>query len=64
MAVYGQKGTITIEITYYLLVKHLSYVIFELIRVSALNFGSVLNTGNRPLYTMIGRFAAIGTITY
>ena len=31
-------------------------------RVNALNFGSLLNTGNRPLYTMVGRFATFGRI--
>ena len=31
-------------------------------RVNALNSGSVLNIGNRPLYTMMSHFAAIHPI--
>ena len=33
-------------------------------RVNALNFVCVLNTGNRLLYTMMSRFAAIPPIVY
>ena len=31
-------------------------------RVDALNFGSVLNTANRLLYTMMSHYAAFGRI--
>ena len=32
--------------------------------VNALNFGSVLNTGNRLLYTIMSHVAAFGRITH